>query len=122
MISPDQVRAFALALPEVEDKSTSGHLAFAVAGKGFAWSWMERARVGARRQPRLDVLAVRAEEKEMIVEADPSAFVCDDHYRGFPAVLVRLDRIAEGDLAALLAVAWRCQAPRALIRAVDAGR
>jgi hypothetical protein len=38
-------------------------------------------------------------------------FFTEDHYRGFPAVLVRLDKIPEKELRALLTAAWRCQAP-----------
>jgi hypothetical protein len=46
----------------------------------------------------------------------------EDHYRGFPAVLVRLDKIPEKELRALLTAAWRCQAPRALVKAMIAKR
>lgn len=122
MITADQVRALAMALPRVEDGSTVDRLAFAVAGKGFAWTWLERAAPKGPRVPRLDVLAVRcrAEEKDLILESDPAVFFTDDHHRGFPAVLARLDRIAPADLEALLAAGWRCQAPRALLRDIDA--
>jgi hypothetical protein len=46
----------------------------------------------------------------------------ENHYRGFPAVLVRLDKISEKELRALLTAAWRCQAPRALVKAMIARR
>ena len=122
MITAAQVRALAAALPEVRDGSSGARLVFTVGAKGFAWSWMERAGPKTPRRPRLDVLAVRcrAEEKDMILEADPGLFEDDPHYSGYPAVLVRLDRVEPGYLAALLAVAWRCQAPKALLKAVDA--
>ena len=120
MISADQVRALAAALPETEDGSSAARLVFGLRGKGFAWSWMERAAPKTPRKPRLDVLAVRcrAEEKAMILEADPDLFVHDPHYDGYPALLVRLDRIEPDYLAALLKVAWLCQAPRALLKAL----
>lgn len=119
MITPDRLRAIAMALPGAEDSSTADRLVYEVRGKGFAWSWMERAAPKKPRKPRLDVLAVRCrpEEKELILESDPAVYFTEPHYNGFPAVLVRLDAIAEADLAALLAVAWRCQAPRALLKA-----
>lgn len=122
MITADQVRAIALALPEAEDKSAAERLAFEVRGKGFAWSWLERPSPKAPRTPRLDVLAVRCrpEEMELILESDPAVYFTEPHYNGFPAVLVRLEAIAEADLAALLAVAWRCQAPKALLKTIDA--
>lgn len=121
MITADQVRALAMALPCVEDGSTAERLAFAVSGKGFAWTWLERTAPKGPRVPRLEVLAVRCrpEAKDLILESDPDVCFIDDHYRGFPAVLVRLARIAPADLEALLAAGWRCQAPKALLRAFD---
>jgi hypothetical protein len=72
----------------------------------------------------LDVLAVRCppEEKEAIPSSDPEKFFTEDHYRGLPAVLVRLDKIPEMELRALLTAAWRCQTPRALVKAMIAKR
>lgn len=123
MTTAEQVRAIAMALPEAEDRSTAERLAFKVRGKGFAWSWLERSTPKGPRKPRLDVLAVRcrAEEKDLILESDPAVYFTEPHYHGFPAVLVRLDATAQADLAALLAAAWRCQAPKALLKAIDAG-
>jgi hypothetical protein len=71
-----------------------------------------------RRRPRLDVLAVRCapEEKEMLLASAPDKLFTTDHYKGFPAVLVRLDKVDETGLRGLLTTAWRCQAPRALAR------
>jgi hypothetical protein len=124
MVAADQIRAMALALPEAEDRSTAERLAFEVRGRGFAWTWLERAAPKSPRKPRLDVLAVRCrpEEKDLILESDPAVYFTEPHYNGFPAVLVRLEAIAEADLAALLAVAWRCQAPKALLKTIDASR
>jgi len=41
---------------------------------------------------------------------------------GFPAVLVRLASIELGELEELLIDGWRCQAPKALVKAFDAGQ
>ena len=120
MIDVETVRRVALSLPEAEDRSSKSALHFYVRGKHFAWSYLERAEEKKPRRPRLDVIAVRcpAEEKESILESDPEKFFTTDHYRGFPAVLVRLAAIDEGELRALLTAAWRCQAPRALVKSL----
>jgi len=104
MIDQAHVRRLALALPETADDSKPGQLAFSVGGKGFAWSFMERTAPKKPRVPRLDILAVRCEieRKEMLIETAPQTYFDDDHYRGFPAVLVRLTAIEADELAALL--------------------
>lgn len=117
MLAPSTVRRLAAALPHVDDKSTDARLAFEVAGKGFAWSWNERVGPKKPRVPNLNVLAVRvpAEFKDIILEADPGRYQHDPHYDGFPAVLIKLDSIGEAELAAMLANAWRCMAPKTLL-------
>jgi hypothetical protein len=118
MVDPAAVRRMVADLPEATDNSTDKRLAFEVAGKGFAWSFNERVHPKKPRVPRLDILAVRCpfERKEMLIAAAPDRFFDDDHYRGFPAVLVRLDAIDEDELKGLLKDAWRIQAPRPLLK------
>jgi hypothetical protein len=110
------VRRLALELPNVRDGSDDKRLVFEVAGtgKGFAWSFNERVHPKKPRVPRLDVLAVRCpiERKEMLIEAAPDRFFDDDHYRGYPALLVRLGAIEEDELRALLQAAWETQSAR----------
>jgi hypothetical protein len=62
------------------------------------------------------VLAIRCEppRKELLIEAAPQVLLDDDHYRGFPAVLVRLAAVDEAELAALLQAGWRLRASRRL--------
>ena len=116
MVDVATVRRLAMALPETLDCSSELRLAFEVRGKGIAWSFMERVHPKKPRVPRLDILAVRCliERKEMLVEAAPDSFFDDDHYRGYPAVLIRLPIVDEAELAGLLRDAWRIQAPKAL--------
>ena len=121
MISPATVRQIALSLPEAEDRSSESALSFTVRGKQFAWSYLERVEEKRARVPRLDVLGVRcaAEEKEDLLASAPEKFFTTDHYRGFPAILVRLAAVDERELRALLTAAWRCQAPRSLARRLE---
>ncbi len=119
MVDAQVVRQIVALLPETEDLSTLSALRFEVRKRGFAWSWHERIAPNLPRRPRLDVLAVRCppEEKDAILSSDPKKFFTEDHYRGFPAVLVRLDEVSQDELRALLTAAWRCQAPRTLVKA-----
>src|SRR2546423_104915 len=121
MVREEDVRRIALALPETSEGE--GQLGFSVAGKGFAWSWKERVEKKKPRVERRDVLAVRVaneDEKQALIAADPEKFFTEDHYNGFPAVLVRLAAIEVDELEELLTDAWRCRAPRALAAAFDA--
>ena len=115
-VSADTVRRLALALSEAVDASQGEQLVFEVESRGFAWSYYAR---DVPKKPRVlhpEVLAVRCElpRKELLIEAAPEVFFDDDHYRGFPAVLVRLLVVGEDELAALLEAGWRLQAPKRL--------
>jgi hypothetical protein len=91
--------------------------------KGLAWEWRERIHPKQPKVPNPDVLAVRvanADEKRMLLDADPDIYFTEPHYNGFPAVLVRLSAIEVDELAELLTDAWRRQAPKALVKAYDA--
>jgi hypothetical protein len=124
MLDATDVRRIALALPQVTEAVETDRLGFSVGAKPMAWTYLERLQPKTPRRPRLDVLAVRCpiEKKELLVEAAPDIYFDDDHYRGYPAVLVRLVAIDEPELAALLREAWSIQAPKRLRKAFDEGR
>jgi hypothetical protein len=112
------VKRLASRMPYAVDNSAKGELAFSVGGKGFAWTWKERTAPRKPRTPRIDVLAVRcaAEFKDVILASDPAVFFTEPHYEGFPAVLVRLDKIDEARLRDLFSNAWKCVAPKRLMK------
>ncbi len=117
MVNQEHVRRVALALPEATE--AADHFGFYVRGKQFAWAWNERVTPGKPRVARADVLAVRVAGqagKDMLLAAGPEKFFTEPHYNGFPAVLVRLSAVDEGELRELITDAWRCRAPRALVR------
>jgi len=122
MATEDNVRRIALALPEaVQDPKD---LRFLVRGKAFAWSWKERVDPKKTRVPRYDILAVRVAdewEKQGLIDSNPDTFFTEPHYDGYPAVLVRLPVVESDQLAELLTNAWRIQAPKELVRELDAG-
>lgn len=121
MADQRDVRRIALSLPETIEEED--RFAFSVRNggkqKGIAWVWLERVKPKQPRVPRPDVLAIRvssAAEKEMLLASDEEKFFTEPHYNGFPAVLVRLAAIDIDELEELITDAWRCQAPRALVK------
>jgi len=127
MASQNDVRRIALSLPETAQ--ADDRFAFSVLNrgkaKGFAWIWQERVEPKKPRVPNPNVLAVRVAnetEKEMLIASDPEKFFTEPHYNGFPAVLIRLAAIDKRELEELMIDAWRCQAPRALVKKYEAGQ
>ena len=124
MADLNDVRRIVLSLPEtsVDDD----RIAFSVNNKGkhkgIAWVWMERVHPKKARVPNLEVIAIRVRdlaEKEMLLASLPSKLFTEPHYTGFPAVLVRLAALDVDELKELSCNAWRCQAPRTLVRSLD---
>src|SRR5262245_58465444 len=101
-----RVRAAAAHLPEVEESTWYGTPALKVAGKGFA------------RLKDADTLVVLCalDEKEMLLEADPAVYYETDHYKGWPALLVRLKTISTAQRRRSLEQARRFRAPARLTR------
>jgi hypothetical protein len=103
----DAVRRIAMSLPEAEDAS-EGRLAFRIRGKLFAWQ--SRPRDGSALAVRVD-----RDEKHFILDSNPDVYFETPHYRGYPAVLIRLEHIGDEELAARLEDAWAIQAPKRLV-------
>jgi hypothetical protein len=49
-----------------------------------------------------------------LLTADPGVYLTTPHFTGYPAILVRLDRIAPDELEELLVEAWPARAPQRL--------
>lgn len=126
MADQDDVRRIALALPDTSE--ADDRFAFSVRHKGkqkgFVWAWNERVEPKKPRVPRPDVVAIRVldqVDKEALLASDERRFFTEQHYDGFPAVLVRLPLIRVAELEELIVDAWRCQAPRALVDSFQLG-
>ncbi|WP_336641606.1 MmcQ/YjbR family DNA-binding protein [Microbacterium sp. USHLN272] len=128
MTTVDDVRAIALALPGAQERvgGHTGEPAWRVSSGQFAWMRGPRATDLAqlaaldRTWPDGDVLGVRVDgldEKEALLAAEPVALFTIPHFDGYPAVLVRLDRITGERLAELIADAWLTRAPARVARA-----
>lgn len=100
----ETVREIALALPEAEDASDE-RPAFRVRGKLFAWKSRDRDGGG---------LAVRVDpdEKPLILESNPVVYFETPHYRGYPAVLIRLEHIDREELVERIEDAWLTRVPK----------
>jgi hypothetical protein len=62
-----------------------------------------------------EILVVRTEEREKWIQTDPETFFITDHYRNYPSMLIRLDKVQPDDLKQLLTAAWLNRASRAQI-------
>lgn len=123
MATWDDVRRIALALPETDEHpSHGGAPAWRVRKKGFVWE---------RPLRKADLLALGDDApdghplgahvadlgvKEALIADDPAVFFTTPHFNGYPAVLVRLDRIAVAELEELVVDAWLARAPKRLAK------
>ncbi len=123
MVDADDVRLLALALPEVEEIDCDG-FDFRVGGKGFIWSYPERA-AGKPRVLRTDiaVLFVGDEaEKQALLLGEPDLFFAPPDYDGWPLVMLRLAHADVGRLAELITDAWRMRAPDEIASLLEESR
>ncbi len=68
-----------------------------------------------------ETLAIRCpvEEKTMLMAAEPQFYFETDHYKGWDAMLVRLSAIDDRRLLARLERAWRMQAGKRAVAALE---
>jgi hypothetical protein len=110
-------------LPETSERSPHGALEWRVKDKGFVWERpLRRADIEALgdQAPDGPILAARVADvgvKEALLADDPAVFFTTPHFDGFPAILVRLDRIAIAELGELVVEAWLARAPKRLAKA-----
>ena len=106
MVSWDEVRGLALALPEVEEVTSWGRPAFAVRGKTFAGLSRHAGALWAR---------CDREERPLIVDSNPEAYRLTPHFEASPAhLLVWLEHADEDDVRERLIDAWLLKAPKRL--------
>jgi hypothetical protein len=106
MVSREQARRLALALPEAVEQDHHGRPSFRVAGRIFATQWDEQ-----HMNVMLDEDGIRT-----AIHDDPET--CAEVWWGRRLAAVRVDlRRADADtLANLLADAWETKAPKRLLR------
>jgi hypothetical protein len=116
----DDVRRIALALPETSEQTSRGLASWRVKDKAFVWERpLRRADLRALGDdaPTGPILGARVEHlvaKEALLADDPEVFFTTPHFDGYPAVLVRLDKIGLEDLQEVIVEAWLARAPKRL--------
>jgi hypothetical protein len=106
------LRAAASGLPEVVETTSYGTPAFKLGKKLLA-------RV---KDAGTIVLMCPLDEKEMLLEAAPEIYFQTDHYKGWPSILARIDRIPANELRLRLEQAWSRHAPKKLLAAWQAAK
>jgi hypothetical protein len=117
------VRRTALALPGTSEGTSYGNTAWKVNDKGFVWERPLRKsdldaldKLGVE-VPDGPILAARVADigvREALAADDPDVYFSTPHFHGYPAILVRLDRIEQAELAELVTEAWLARAPKRL--------
>jgi hypothetical protein len=116
----NDVRRIALALPDTSERPSHGNASWRVRDKLFVWERPLRPadlRALGDAAPDGPILGARVEHpgaKEALIADDPAVYFTTPHFDGYPAVLVRLERITLDELEELITEAWLCQAPKRL--------
>jgi hypothetical protein len=124
----EDVERIALSLPETSERPSRGTRHWQVKDKLFVWerplrgSDLKALGAGAPDGPILGVRVEHLGAKEALLASEPDYCFTTPHFDGYPAVLVRLDRIGLDDLEELIVEAWLARAPKRLADAYVAGR
>jgi hypothetical protein len=123
MATWDDVARLALALPETAESTSHGNVAWKVKDKSFVWERPLRrsdlAALGDDAPPDGPILAAYVaglDEKDVLLGEEPELLFTIPHFRGFPAVLVLLQRVELPRLQELITDAWLARAPKRLAR------
>ncbi|MBV8345734.1 MAG: MmcQ/YjbR family DNA-binding protein [Candidatus Eremiobacteraeota bacterium] len=118
------VRRIALALPgATEEATSSGKAAWLVNDKFFTWERpLRKADLAALgdRAPSGPILGVRTadlEMKEVLLASNRGVFFTTPHFEGYPAVLIRLQKITAKELKDVIVEAWLARAGKRAVAA-----
>jgi hypothetical protein len=110
-VTKAQLKKIALSFPEAVEGSSYGKPSFHVGKKFFT---------RLRDEDNSIVLILDSiDEREMLMEVDPKTFFITDHYKDYPSVLVRIERIDTDTLRRMLERRWRAIAPKKLLKEMD---
>jgi hypothetical protein len=107
-----QFTKIALSFPEALEKSSYGNPAIFIARKFFTrWRKEENSIVW---------IVDSIDERDHLLEIDPKTYFITEHYKDYPSVLVRAERIDAAMLRKMLERRWRKVALKTLIKKIDA--
>src|ERR1700761_6077084 len=110
-VNPAELKKVALSFPETAEGVSYTHPAYLAFGKFFT---------RYRKEDNSFVLTVAGMEyRDMLLEMDPKTYFITDHYKSFPGVLVRLERVTKDEVHAMLDRRWRAMAPKKLLKEMD---
>ena len=119
----EDVSRIALALPETSERLRRELRQWWVGERMFVWERPLRRREVEElgdQAPDGPILGARVEHvwaKEVLLADDARVFFTTSHFEGYPAVLVRLDRISAADLEEVVTEAWLVRAPKRVANA-----
>jgi hypothetical protein len=85
----DDVRQVARTLADVEEHASARGTGFKVRGKLVACE-----AVHSSAEPGSLMVRIGSTEREFLLAAEPDTYYLTDHYRSYPAVLVRLSKVS----------------------------
>ena len=113
-MTPDEMRDICLSFPGASEGASYGKPAFLVNKKFFT-----RLR---REDQSVVLMEIPFDEREMLMQAEPDTFHFTAHYKDYPSVLARIATLHPGSFRAFLERRWRKIAPKAAVKAWDAGK
>lgn len=125
----EDVRRIALGLPDTAEGTTFHNTAIKVRDKSFVWlrplNKSDLRKLGDQAPPEGPIVAAYVEDldtKDALVTDEPDVFFTIEHFTGFSAVLILLDRIDLDRLEDIVTEAWLVRAPKRLATAFLAER
>jgi hypothetical protein len=110
-LSKGQMKKIVLSFPGANESTSYGYPSFKIEKKFFT---------RLRAEDNSLVLIVSSiDERDMLLEAEPKLFHITDHYRNYPTVLARLEKLDAKTLRGFLERRWRQIAPKKLQKAVE---
>jgi hypothetical protein len=107
----DEIRRLALQFPGMQEGTSYGTPAFRIGGR-----FLGRLHDS---EPAF-VLRMDLDTRDFVTKSRPDVFYVTDHYRDYPAVLVRYEAIDADDLHEYIEDAWRPHASRNQLASYEA--